>query len=150
MNDMKVDFSATPTILVVDDKPDNLQVMRQILTNQYQTLFAKSGERALELAAEQQPDLILLDVMMPEMDGFETCARLKADSRTHDAAIIFLSALTDPLDNPETGVPIGDDSAAGEVRGRHAGRLSVRLGRWRPMLEAGAAAETEPWQHHPA
>jgi DNA-binding NtrC family response regulator len=61
-------------------------------------LAAKNGKDALSIASRVTPDLILLDVMMPDMDGFETCARLKADSRTHDAAVVFLSALTDPLD----------------------------------------------------
>jgi DNA-binding NtrC family response regulator len=88
-----------PQLLLVDDNPTNLQVLYQTLEGHgYRLLAAKSGNDALSIAARVAPDLVLLDVMMPHMDGFETCARLKADSRTHDAAIIFLSALTDPLD----------------------------------------------------
>jgi DNA-binding NtrC family response regulator len=84
---------------LVDDNPTNLQVLYQTLEGRgYRLLAAKSGKDALTIASRVTPDLVLLDVMMPHMDGFETCARLKADTRTHDAAVIFLSALTDPLD----------------------------------------------------
>ena len=86
-----------PQILLVDDNATNLQVLYQTLEGQgYRLLAARSGKDALSIAQRALPDLILLDVMMPEMDGFETCARLKADARTSDAAIIFLSALTEP------------------------------------------------------
>jgi DNA-binding NtrC family response regulator len=88
-----------PQLLLVDDNPTNLQVLYQTLGGQgYRLLAAKSGKDALSIATRARPDLVLLDVMMPEMDGFQTCTRLKADSRTHDAAVIFLSALSDPLD----------------------------------------------------
>jgi DNA-binding NtrC family response regulator len=80
----------------VDDNATNLQVLYQTLDGKgYRLLAARSGRDALSIAARVLPDLILLDVMMPEMDGFETCARLKAEPRTRDAAVIFLSALTE-------------------------------------------------------
>jgi DNA-binding NtrC family response regulator len=86
-----------PQILLVDDNPTNLQVLYQTLDGRgYRLLAAKSGKDALSIAGRAIPDLILLDVMMPQMDGYETCARLKADARTRDAAVIFLSALTEP------------------------------------------------------
>jgi DNA-binding NtrC family response regulator len=84
-------------ILLVDDNPTNLQVLYQTLEGHgYRLLAARSGKDAIAIAERATPDLILLDVMMPEMDGFETCRRLKADPRTRDGAIIFLSALTEP------------------------------------------------------
>jgi DNA-binding NtrC family response regulator len=85
-----------PRILLVDDNATNLQVLYQTLGGHgYRLLAARSGEAALAIAGRAVPDLILLDVMMPEMDGFETCARLKADDRTRECPIIFLSALTE-------------------------------------------------------
>jgi DNA-binding NtrC family response regulator len=83
--------------LLVDDNATNLQVLYQTLNGHgYRLLAARSGKDALSIAQQVVPDLILLDVMMPEMDGFETCARLKEDPRTRDCAVIFLSALADP------------------------------------------------------
>jgi len=85
-----------PQILLVDDNPTNLQVLYQTLEgNGYRLLAARSGKDAISIAERAVPDLILLDVMMPDMDGFETCTRLKANSRARECAIIFLSALTD-------------------------------------------------------
>ena len=83
-------------VLLVDDNPTNLQVLYQTLDGHgYRLLAARSGKDALAIAERTAPDLILLDVMMPEMDGFETCARLKAGARTAGCAVIFLSAVTD-------------------------------------------------------
>ncbi|KPA10957.1 response regulator receiver sensor signal transduction histidine kinase [Candidatus Magnetomorum sp. HK-1] len=85
-----------PKVLIVDDVPINLKVLRAHLEpSGYQVLSAESGEEAL-VQAEKKPDLILLDIMMPEMDGMETCRRLKANPDTADIPVIFLSALTDP------------------------------------------------------
>jgi DNA-binding NtrC family response regulator len=89
----------TPRILLVDDNPTNLQVLYQTLDGRgYRLLAARSGRDAIAIAGRVAPDLILLDVMMPEIDGFETCRRLKDDPRTREAAILFLSALTDARD----------------------------------------------------
>lgn len=94
---MKPDQSHEPQVLLVDDNSTNLQVLFQTLDGHgYRLLAARSGRDALAIGQRAMPDLILLDVMMPEMDGFETCARLKADARTREAAVIFLSALTEP------------------------------------------------------
>jgi putative two-component system response regulator len=68
-----------PLILAVDDEASNLQLLRQILQDHYRLRFAKDGPRALELVREERPNLILLDVMMPGMSGYEVCAALKAD-----------------------------------------------------------------------
>ena len=83
-------------ILVVDDKPVNLRLLKAVLASSgYRILEARNGPDALE-KAKDQPDLILLDVMMPEMDGFETCRRLKDREKTKGIPVIFLSALEDP------------------------------------------------------
>ncbi len=85
---------AQATILVVDDTPANLKLLFQVLRGQgYQVHAVSGGERALESVQTSLPDLILLDIMMPEMDGYQVSARLKQDKRTRDIPIIFISAL---------------------------------------------------------
>ncbi|NVD69145.1 response regulator [Duganella sp. BJB1802] len=87
-----------PLILAVDDEAGNLQLLRHILQDQYRLLFAKDGPRALELARQEQPQLILLDVMMPGMTGYEVCRQLKADEATAAIPVIFVTALSDASD----------------------------------------------------
>ena len=89
-------------ILLVDDEPNNLQLLRQILRSSYQLIFAHNGQSALAAVAAHHPDLILLDVMMPDLDGYEVCRRLKADPLMHDIPVIFVTAMGDV-----------DDEAAG-------------------------------------
>jgi len=84
-----------PRLLVVDDQPINIQVMHQIFAPQYQMFMATSGSQALEFCHKTPPDLILLDVVMPGMDGFEVCQSLKADPDTQDIPVIFVTAHTD-------------------------------------------------------
>ena len=87
------------TVLVVDDTPENLSLMHGLLRDHYRVLVAPNGERALALAhGPRVPDLILLDVMMPGMDGYEVCRRLQADPATHDIPVIFLTARADVAD----------------------------------------------------
>ena len=87
------------TILVVDDTPANLQLMSGLLQDDYKVKAATSGEKALKIAfTDPQPDLILLDIMMPEMDGYEVCKRLKADEKTNQIPIIFLTAKAETQD----------------------------------------------------
>lgn len=86
-------------ILIVDDTPDNIQVLGMLLKEEgYQTTVALTGGQALKHVEKISPDLILLDVMMPEMDGFETCRQLKQSPQTRDIPIIFLTAKTDTED----------------------------------------------------
>lgn len=96
------------TILVVDDHPDNLLLMSELLANQYKVnKVANSGAKALRIAQGAiPPDLILLDIMMPEMDGYEVCEQLKVDSRTKDIPVIFLTAKSEMRDE-QRGLKIG-------------------------------------------
>ena len=87
-----------PRLLLVDDEPTNLQVLRHVLQADYRLLFATEGERALQVAREQRPDLILLDIMMPHLDGYAVCKALKADAATAAIPVIFITALTDTQD----------------------------------------------------
>lgn len=90
------DLSSPETILLVDDNPVNLNILKEILKKgNYHLLTASSGSEALELAKSYRPLLILLDIIMPKMDGFEVCDLLKKDLDTQDSAVIFLSALND-------------------------------------------------------
>jgi sigma-B regulation protein RsbU (phosphoserine phosphatase) len=100
-------FESKPSILVVDDTPANLTLMTGLLQDDYQVRAATSGEKALKIAcSENPPDLILLDIMMPEMDGHEVCRRLKADEKTQDIPIIFLTAMSEAEDE-EKGLKLG-------------------------------------------
>src|SRR5215472_8492889 len=82
-------------ILVVDDTPANIQVLSSMLKERgYQISVATSGNQAFDVLGRVRPDLILLDVMMPELDGFETCRRLKSSSDWRDIPVIFLTAKT--------------------------------------------------------
>ncbi len=81
-------------ILIVDDEPHNLLLLRHILNEPYQLTLALNGEQALELAIRDRPDLVLLDIMMPGMDGYEVCERLKANPVTREIPVIFITALS--------------------------------------------------------
>lgn len=95
------------TILIVDDDPSNLAILYEILT-MYDRLTASDGKLALELAENNQPDLILLDIMMPDMDGFEVAKRLKVNPKTTKIPIIFVTAKTDIKSFVE-GFDVGGD-----------------------------------------
>ena len=98
---------ALPTVLVVDDTPDNLELMFGLLKDSHRVIVANSGERALRLAqAELRPDLILLDIMMPGLDGYEVCRRLKAEPRTRDIPVIFLTARSE-VEDETLGLSLG-------------------------------------------
>src|SRR6202007_2210195 len=108
-------MSATPQlvpsvqklILIVDDTPTNIGVISGALRDSYKTKVATNGAKALAIAAEEEkPDLILLDVMMPEMDGYEVCSRLKADATTRQIPVIFLTGQTSAEDETK-GFDVG-------------------------------------------
>jgi two-component system, cell cycle sensor histidine kinase and response regulator CckA len=96
---MSVDTPNDGVILIVDDTPSNLEMLFDFLADAgFKVLIAEDGESAIERAEYAPPDLILLDVLMPEMDGFETCRRLKAKELTKDIPIIFMTALSETVD----------------------------------------------------
>ncbi|MEH6549839.1 MAG: SpoIIE family protein phosphatase [Pseudomonadales bacterium] len=90
-----------PTILAVDDTPENLDVVKGILAEEYHIKVAVHGKVALKIAQSQLPDLILLDIMMPEIDGYEVCRQLKANPATRDIPVIFLTAKGETADEAE-------------------------------------------------
>ena len=95
------------TVLLVDDEPANIQIVNSILKEIYKTRIATSGQKALELANQvPPPDLILLDVMMPTMDGYEVCCRLKSADHTRDIPVIFLTGQTEIADETK-GFAVG-------------------------------------------
>lgn len=91
-------MSKDSTLLIVDDEPENLRLLQGILHARHRLVFASNGAEALRLAAEQKPDLILLDVLMPDMDGYAVCRSLKADPRVENTPIIFISSKSAILD----------------------------------------------------
>lgn len=102
-----LDFTEKQTILAVDDTPENLQLIHGLLKDDYRLKIANRGEAALKIAATLPvPDLILLDIMMPEMDGYEVCKRLKADHITADIPVIFLTAKVE-IEDEEKGFEVG-------------------------------------------
>ena len=102
-----LDFTEKATILVVDDTPDNLTLMSSLLRDSYKVKFANSGRKALQIAAsDPPPDLILLDIMMPGMDGYEVCEQLKHDPKTTNIPVIFLTARGEMMDERD-GLELG-------------------------------------------
>ena len=99
--------SAAKSILIVDDTPINIGVISGALKDSFSTKVATSGAKALAIASgKEKPDLILLDVLMPEMDGYEVCRRLKADPDTRDIPVIFLTSQTEAEDETK-GFEVG-------------------------------------------
>jgi len=103
-------MSPTPhssTILLVDDVPDNIDILNQVLSPHYRTRVAINGERALKIAlGAEPPDLILLDVMMPGINGYEVCERLKANPETRDIPVIFVTAMSE-IEDEARGLALG-------------------------------------------
>ena len=95
-----------PTILLVDDTPANLRLIAGLLRPYYTVKAVNDGEKAIRLCQDDPPDLILLDVMMPDVDGYEVCRCLKSNPRTSIISVIFLTSKTDP-DNEQLGMDIG-------------------------------------------
>src|SRR4028118_2318018 len=96
---MSLESTKKGVILIVDDNPDNLELLFFFLSDSdFTVLLATSGESALKKVEEANPDLVLLDVMMPGIDGFETCRRLKANQSSKDIPVIFMTALSETVD----------------------------------------------------
>jgi diguanylate cyclase (GGDEF)-like protein len=95
-----------PRILVVDDQPSNIQTLYQVLKGDYDVAMATDGSQAIELCQRRPPDLVLLDVVMPGIDGFEVCRRLKVDPATRDVPVIFVTA-RDSTEDETLGLEVG-------------------------------------------
>jgi len=98
--------AAKPIILIVDDVQENVQFLGELFTDLYQPYFALSGKEALRLAEQLKPDLILLDVVMPEMDGFKICSFLKTNEAFKETPVIFITSLDRP-ENESKGLLLG-------------------------------------------
>lgn len=94
-------------VLVVDDSPENIRILLEVLKDDYLVIAAKDGNKALEMAAQEpSPDLILLDVLMPVVDGYQVCSKLKADEKTKEIPVIFVTALAEDV-SEEKGLELG-------------------------------------------
>ena len=91
---------ATQTVLIVDDEVTNIKVLSSLLRDEHEILFATNGEGALKIARSKQPDLVLLDIMMPDMDGYEVSKHLKSDPLTAHIPVIFVTAKDQEQDVP--------------------------------------------------
>ncbi|TDQ81449.1 response regulator receiver modulated diguanylate cyclase [Dongia mobilis] len=147
-------------ILVVDDIPANVRLLEAKLAAEYfEVVSASSGKEALELIDKQIPDIVLLDVMMPEMDGFEVCARIRANPKTHFLPVVMVTALSDPSDRVrglEAGAddfltkPVNDLALFARVRSLV--RLKMIMDEWRMREQTSGqfdllTAATEPDQN---
>lgn len=143
-------LNKTATVLVVDDVAANRQTLGELLDSEnYRLIEARDGPSALKLAAEELPDLVLLDVMMPGMNGFEVCRRMRGDERLAEIPIIILTALDDQRSRL-AGIEAGADDFItkpfNRVELRARTRTIVRLNRYRRLHDAQAALhESEQW-----
>ncbi len=144
--------ASRPLVLIVDDNATNIDLLVNSLNAEYRLGIAKSGPKALEYAAKYRPDLVLLDIMMPEMDGYEVCTRLKADSATAAIPVIFITAMSDTV-NKTRGFELGavdyitKPFHAAEVNARIRTHLSiaemrVQLASQNELLEQQVAQKT--------
>jgi len=123
--------SKRPLVLIVDDNPTNIDLLVNTLKADCRLGIAKNGPKALAYVGEQLPDLILLDIMMPDMNGYEVCTRLKKDPRTRDIPVIFITALVEPA-HKTRGFEVGavdyitKPFHAGEVRARVKTHLALK------------------------
>jgi len=126
----KNDEDRTPLVLVVDDNQQNLELLQAYLEDMdCQTIPANDGPQALDIVADNPPDLILLDIMMPKMSGFEVCKRLKNDPKTSDIPIIMVTALNEFGD-----IERGLDSGTDDFLSKPVNKLEL-LARVRTMLK---------------
>jgi len=93
-------------VLIVDDEPGNIKILSNVLAQDYALSVATNGKQALEIARVQSPDIVLLDMIMPEMDGIEVCEALKASEETKDIPVIFVTSMSDTA-NEERGLDAG-------------------------------------------
>ena len=103
---MNSSHKAKTRVLIVDDEPANIKILSNLLAGDYALSVATNGEQALQVAQVQSPDLVLLDMVMPEMDGIEVCQALKKDPATQDIPVIFVTSMSDTI-NEERGLDAG-------------------------------------------
>jgi CheY-like chemotaxis protein len=101
-----MDSTGKNSVLIVDDEKSNLMVLSSILSPEYTIYMTKSGSAAIEMTAKYAPDIILLDVLMPEMDGYDVLAALKASGATQNIPVIFITGL-DSIEDVEKGLDLG-------------------------------------------
>ncbi len=114
-----------PLVLIVDDNPTNIDLLVNTLKTEYRLGVAKNGLKALEYAADHKPDLVLLDIMMPEMNGYEVCTRLKANPETASIPIIFITAMSETV-NKTRGFELGAVDYI--TKPFHAAEVKARIG----------------------
>lgn len=95
---MATQQAAKGKILIVDDQPLNIKILHQLFHEEYEMFMATSGEQALQVCQKMQPDLVLLDIEMPGMSGYEVCQQLKADPATANIGVIFITAHFDEIE----------------------------------------------------
>jgi len=137
-----LDFSSRATVLVVDDTPDNLALLTGLLQDQYTVRVANNGERALRVAQTTPPDIILLDIMMPGLSGYDVIRQLKDDTRTQHIPVIFLTAMTASEDEKK-----GFDLGAADYITKPISPVTM-LARVRTQLENKAVADFLRDQNH--
>ena len=106
VEDLETKADTPPTLLIVDDVPENIKVLGEALMKGYQILVARNGEQALKTARTQHVDMVLLDIVMPGMDGYEVCRKLKSDELTRDIPVIFITTL-DATEDETAGLELG-------------------------------------------
>ncbi len=138
-----------PKILIVDDVPNNITILTEILKSDYKLVCATNGKDALKLSTTASPELILLDVMMPDIDGYEVCRRLKADPRTRDIPVLFLTAKNEEADETK-GLELGAvdyiSKPFSPVILKHKLRIHMDLKRHRDHLEEMVKERTQEIQ----
>ena len=103
---MDLFLAVKPTILIADDTPANLTLLASLLQPTYTVKACTRGQKTLDIVAEQAPDLVLLDIEMPDLSGYEVCRRLKANPQTQEIPVIFLTSKTD-AESEELGLTMG-------------------------------------------
>jgi putative two-component system response regulator len=103
---MSIETGTKNRLLIVDDEPTNIHILSNILSEDYEIRAANNGERAIEAAKSQSPDLILLDMIMPGLDGLQVCKLLRENEATKDIPVIFVTSMSDPA-NEELGLQAG-------------------------------------------
>lgn len=103
---MNATITEKSRVLIVDDEPGNIKILSNVLAGDYALSVATNGKQALEIARVQLPDIVLLDMLMPEMDGIEVCQALKANEETKDIPVIFVTSMSDTA-NEERGLEAG-------------------------------------------